>query len=336
MTRLHECMTRLRWRSRILGGILWLLAVGSAGAQDGIPAGLTLKDAFAPGIGAPVGEVRLLQGDVVAVHREEDGVGYRLSIGDPVFQGDSIFTGDSGKVNIELNDGSRITLATQTRMVIDQSVYNPDQGKTRASFVSVIFGKARFAVRKLSGLVSSDFKVRTKTAVVGVRGSDFVVEATERLTRVTAFEETRIEVVGLTAPCMRPEDREKPEDCRVVPTLVTDFQQAAVQIGDFPRIVAELDPDQIEIMKEAFVIEADAGRLAERAEEPEIRVSERDLTELMVGSPQVSEETGIPDIFGDAGEVAASSDATDVMADQAEEILDSELERLPGFPEPPR
>lgn len=337
----HAFTTRKRRGFRILAGILLWLWAGVAGAQGGIPGGLPIAERFSPGIGAAVGEVRLIQGTVAVVHAEDDGVGYPLSNGDSIFRGDTIYTGDDGKVNIELTDGSRITLATGTAMAIDRSIYNPERLKTRSSFVRVVFGKARFLVRKISGLVSSEFNVKTKTAIVGVRGSDFAVEATETRTRVTAFEDTQIDVIGLVVPCPRSEERKDLNDCQVTPTVVRDFEQALVALGDFPRLIGELAPEQIDAIKGEFSIDAASGLMTERVEEPEIRVAEGDLSDLDVGSPRVSEETAIPDVFafgdpsGSGGEEADAA-AADVAEDRAEEILDVELERLPGFPDAPR
>jgi hypothetical protein len=335
MAKRHEFGLRFRWRSRLLCGVLLLLWAGAAAAQGGIPESLVIAEEFSPGIGAPVGDVRLLQGMAVVIHAEDAGIGYPLSPGDPVFQGDTLLTGADGKVNVELNDGSRLTLATNTRMVISRSVYNPEQLKTRNSFIRVIFGKARFFVRKIEDLLTSDFKVKTETAIVGVRGSDFAVEVTQNLTTVTAFEDTQIDVIGLVVPCPRVEDRRRLEECEVTPVRLRDFEQAMVPQGSFPELVGVLEIEQIEGIKEEFFIEDTGGLMTDRPEEPEIRVAESDLADLSVGTPQVAEETAVPDAFLPGGDDEAGGETAEVVEDQAEEILEEELEQLPGFPGTP-
>lgn len=313
-----------------------LSGAGIAGAQSGVFEGLTLKDVFEPGIGAPVGEVRLLQGEVAAVHAQDAGVAFRLAAGDPVFKDDTILTGETGKVNIELADGSRITLTTNTRMTINESVYSPEQLKTRTSFISLLKGKARFFVRKLTGMTSSDFKVKTRTAVIGVRGSDFVVEIATGLTRVTAFEDTLVEVVGLVVPCPRLDDRKKLEECRMPPIVVSDYEQAVVELGGFPEIVGEKTEEEIQLIKDEFIIAADAGPEVEREEEPDIRVSAGDIDGSGIGVPQVGDDLDIPEPAGIGVADAAPSEFEEVIMDQAEDVLDDELQRLPGFPGTPR
>lgn len=346
----------------ILAGILWAGWIPAALAQGGIPEALRIAEEFEAGIGAPVGKARLVQGRVVATHAEDGGVGFALSAGDPVFQGDTIFTGDDGKVNIELNDGSRITLATRTRMAIDKSVFSPDRLKTRMSFVRVLVGKVRFLVEKFSGMVSSEFKVKTATAIIGVRGSDFVVEATDDRTRVTAFENTRIGVIGLVDLCP---GGSVSEDCGVTPTLIEDFEQALVRLGDFPRMMGELPVEQIELIRNDFNMETAPEPLTEGPVEPEIRVPESELENLTAGTAQVNEEMAVPDAVAaesgdDGGETAETeemeteevetsddlemddfemddveSDPLDVNLDQADAVREEELKQLPYFPGTP-
>jgi hypothetical protein len=299
-----------------------------AHAQSGIPEDLRIAEEFAAGIGAPVGTVRLLEGRVVATHAEDRDIGFVLSTGDRVFQGDTIFTGDDGKVNIELNDGSGITLATRTRMVIDKSVFNPDRLKTRMSFVRVLFGKARFLVKKLSGMVSSAFTVKTETAIIGVRGSDFVVEATEDQTRVTAFEDTRIEVVGLVDLCP---GGSVSEACGVTPTLVEDFEQALVRLGDFPQMMGELPMEQIELIRNDFSMESASDPLTEGPVAPEIRVPEAEMEDLAAGTPQVEEEMAVPDAVG--AESGDNDEETDADAEASEGMELSEDVEMDGIDE---
>jgi hypothetical protein len=75
--------------------------------------------------------------------------------------------------------------------------------------------------------------------------------------------------------------------------------------------------------------------MTDRPEERDIRVAESDLSDLEVGTPEVTEETAVPDAFLPGGDDGSSGETTDVVEDQAEEILDEELEQLPGFPGTP-
>ncbi|MBW2615051.1 MAG: FecR domain-containing protein, partial [Deltaproteobacteria bacterium] len=81
-------------------------------------------------------------------------------------------TGKRSRVSVRLNDRSVFALAPVSKLVIDKSVYDPAK-KKRSSLLSLWFGRARFVVAKIMGEKKADYKVKTPTAVCGVRGSDF-------------------------------------------------------------------------------------------------------------------------------------------------------------------
>jgi len=81
---------------------------------------------------------------------------------------------EQSKAQAKLNDGSFITLGPYSKIVFDKSVYDPSK-PARNSLLSLLFGKARFIVTKLASFRDSQFKVKTPTAVAGVRGSDFAI-----------------------------------------------------------------------------------------------------------------------------------------------------------------
>ena len=159
-----------------------------------LPKGLVIKDEFSPGLGTPVGKVLLVQGEAVIMH-EEKGFGYRMRKGLPLFKGDTIVTLPKARVRMGLNDGSVITMASKTKMVINRSVF--DRVKKRfASFLRMSVGKARFWVKKTVEGRHPEYRVKTPTAVVGVRGSDFISGVTDFITTITALEDTRLDAAG--------------------------------------------------------------------------------------------------------------------------------------------
>jgi hypothetical protein len=200
-----------------------------------LPDNAEIEEVFQPGIGKPVGKVQTIQGEAFILH-EDASVYYRAQKDIPLFEGDTIVTPEKGRIRFELNDGSVVTLSSRTRLVISRSVYNPDE-KNRSSFLGMAVGKARFWVTKLAEFRLSEFKVKTRTAVVGVRGSDFIIRADAERTEVTALEKTDLEIVSLIGP-------------DTVPTLITDFEHAVVEQNALPLILEELE--DIEAIKREF------------------------------------------------------------------------------------
>ncbi len=138
-----------------------------------IPAGVIIAKDFEPGRGKAIGTVKAIKGQVLTIHRDEK-TAYILKKGNELFTYDTLITEKDSKAQAEFNDGSIITLASYTKIVLDKSVYDPAKS-TRDSLAKLLFGKARFIVTKLVNFRNSQFKVNTPTAVLGVRGSDFAV-----------------------------------------------------------------------------------------------------------------------------------------------------------------
>ena len=85
-------------------------------------------------------------------------------------------TGPKGAAAITLRDGTVLTMGQQSQM--DMSAFAFDSTTQQGSAaINLLQGSLR-VVTGLLGKVSPDrFKVTTPTSVVGVRGTDFIVEA---------------------------------------------------------------------------------------------------------------------------------------------------------------
>jgi hypothetical protein len=186
--------------------LIFLFGGDALGADDQssdlLPAGLVMEEVFKPGPGSPVGKIEMVEGQVIIIHA---GVlsGYLAEKDLPLFTGDTIVALESGRISFKLNDGSTLALASETKLVMNRNVFDQAK-KSRVSFLSMSLGKARFLVNKIAGLKRSEFKVRTPTAVCGVRGSDFITSVTEDSTEITALSKTVVEVRRLAFPEKRP------------------------------------------------------------------------------------------------------------------------------------
>lgn len=205
---------------------LWAAA---ASAADLIPEGMVISEIYRRGVGRPVGSVALSQGEVVIIH-QGDAVGYRAVKGRDLFQKDTVVCRDKGRALLQMADGSRLTLASRTSLKLNSSVYS-EKKKDRSSFFAMARGKARFWITKLVNFTRTEVRVKTPTAVVGVRGSDFVVAATETTTEVTTLGDTELEVSNQFQP-------EQP------PTILEDFQQTVVEGQAPPTPPVDIDPEQ--------------------------------------------------------------------------------------------
>ena len=116
-----------------------------APAATVLPQGLVMEDTYSPGRGRPVGIVQQVLGDVVIMHGDVLK-GYRAERGMRLYKGDSVMTLAYGKVRFKLNDGSILSLASETKLKLTQSVYEKKKER-RSSFLQMALGKARLCSR---------------------------------------------------------------------------------------------------------------------------------------------------------------------------------------------
>jgi hypothetical protein len=313
--------------------ILVLLFGGNVfGADESLlPAGLTMEDVFKPGVGTPVGKIELAHGEVVIIHADELR-GYQARKDLPLFTGDTIVTLETGRAKFKLNDESIMTLAPETKLVINRSVYDPAK-KSRSSYLGMSTGKARFWVKKLTDFQRSVFKVKTPTAVCGVRGSDFVAIVTADRTELTALEKTFLEVLSLASP-------------EGEPLTITDFERAIVETTRIWK--EEITPEEIEQLKQLFTVivemleaEEEKKPPEEPPEEPPRRDSEEELVDPDREELEEPKEPPAEDIFEQEEPSREEEDIQEREEEMREDVLEETVRQelqapeLPSFPATP-
>jgi hypothetical protein len=230
-----------------LCAILLLLVSGNAFGSDDpsdlLPAGLVMEDVFKPGPGGPVGKVEAVEGEVVIIHAGEL-IGYKAKKDLPLFTGDTIVTLETGRIRFKLNDESILRLSSETKLVINRSVFDPAK-ESRSSYFGMSSGKARFWVSKFTDFKRSMFNVKTPTAVCGVRGSDFINFVTASSTEITSLEKTVLEVRNLAFPEKKPLIIKDDIYCSKC-----GFERAIVKEGTLRKI--RVSPNKVEEMKKLF------------------------------------------------------------------------------------
>ncbi|MBN2282428.1 MAG: FecR domain-containing protein [Deltaproteobacteria bacterium] len=317
-----------------------MAAAGSGPSDTLVPSGLVIQDTFVPGLGAPVGSVHMVEGEALLIHADSK-IGYRAAKDLPLFKGDLLITGEGGKLQFALNDGSQILLSSETHLVITQSMYDRAEN-TRSSFMDMSVGRVRFLVTKFIGPGSFDFKVKTETAIIGVRGSDFIVGATPQLTETTALKDTSIAVASLAYPDEKP-------------VLLFDYERTIIKIGERPSAAMKVMPEEIERMLEEF-------RIAPPSAPAETRAAAVEETAKKPAAPPVGgillpPASLVPPELPAEGTGAVSPSFTDVvkdelikrdvtsidnqqdtiledkMTDMVEENIKQELPPVPGVPD---
>ncbi|MFP4308252.1 MAG: FecR domain-containing protein [Desulfococcaceae bacterium] len=115
------------------------------------------------------GEFTVVIGEV-DLTRDDDAARI-VSVGDGVAAGDIVRTKSGARAEIELSDGARLRIGPGSRLEIARHLIGDENPKT---MLQLFRGKVRNIVERARELVPGTFEVRTETAVIGVRGTDFV------------------------------------------------------------------------------------------------------------------------------------------------------------------
>lgn len=193
---------------------------------------------------------------------------------DPVYIGDVVRTG-SGRCKILFEDNSIMTLGTQTELKISEFLFD-SQKQERSSMFDLITGKVKTLVGKLFSS-ATDFKVRTPSAVAGVRGTFFRIDASDK-TDVTVFD-GEVEVSDKSGNALR----------------LTPGTRLSVSGSGFLGGIQQLSPQQLSRLQHELDVrlEDSLNNQADR------QIRRRDLTRRAVESleplPTGKDEGGAPD-----------------------------------------
>jgi len=121
----------------------------------------------------PIGQVKTAAGEVTVLRA---GATSKLGIGDHVYQSDVVATGHDGTVGITFADNSMMSLGPDSRLSLDQFSFDTT---THAGVFDSSLKAGTLAVK--SGQIVKQtpeaMHVKTPGALLGVRGTEFVVRA---------------------------------------------------------------------------------------------------------------------------------------------------------------
>jgi len=122
-----------------------------------------------------VGQIKVAKG---TVHVERDGKRLPAMVGMPIRQSDTLITGVDGAAGVTFSDNSLLSTGPNSVLVVDLYMFDSTThaGKFDASLkkgtLAVVSGKI---VKQTPGAM----RVRTPAAIMGVRGTDFLVQVDE-------------------------------------------------------------------------------------------------------------------------------------------------------------
>ena len=149
-----------------------------------------LSFAVAPLVSAQesAGEVARLRGTAQATSAEQTRP---LTTGATVLVGDTIETEDRTRVEIRFLDGTLLKLGDNSRITVNQYVYDPDRSLGRL-FLDLVTGVFRVISGADTVFQQDAFLVQTPVASIGIRGTDFWGRQSAAQLQVALLDESAI------------------------------------------------------------------------------------------------------------------------------------------------
>ena len=147
---------------------------------------MEIKDYFIPTTQKKSGVIHALAGHVVVIHRATKDA-YFGSPGDTLYENDSLNTLAKSRCRIRFFDEDVVTMAADTQFAIESFHDQRKTGKKRSLF-SMLKGKAMSYAMRLFSYKETKFRLKTPTAVLGVRGTKFVASVDKHIEEYGSYD----------------------------------------------------------------------------------------------------------------------------------------------------
>ena len=123
-----------------------------------------------------IGDVTLSKGNSI-IDRKDGERGVKVEKDLDIFSYDTVKTG-KGQVAIEFLDDTRVDITQHSKLIIDDFVYDPN-AKTGKLSLKATLGTVRYASGQIAKNSAQNISIKTPTATVSVRGTDFAMTVDE-------------------------------------------------------------------------------------------------------------------------------------------------------------
>jgi hypothetical protein len=123
-----------------------------------------------------IGDVTLSKGNSV-IDRKDGERDVKVEKDLDIFSYDTVKTG-KGQVAIEFLDETRVDITQHSKLIIDDFVYDP-KAKTGKLSLKATLGTVRYASGQIAKNSAQNISIKTPTATVSVRGTDFAMTIDE-------------------------------------------------------------------------------------------------------------------------------------------------------------
>ncbi len=132
---------------------------------------LVIVSGAASATGPEIGHIKTVSGDASIVR---DGDRIPAMLGEPVYESDSIETGDDGSIGITFTDNTMFSAGPNTTLMLTEFAYESSsfEGNMLADLLEGTLSVTSGDIAKSS---PEAMRLRTPSAILGVRGTRFLV-----------------------------------------------------------------------------------------------------------------------------------------------------------------
>lgn len=110
------------------------------------------------------------RGEVMAITADAERP---LTQGDAVYVKDQVITGDKSFAILQFIDGAKVTVRPNSKIFIEEYVFNGGDDDTAT--LNLVEGGLRIITGAMAKTQPESYKVKTPTALMGVRGTEFAI-----------------------------------------------------------------------------------------------------------------------------------------------------------------
>ena len=118
-----------------------------------------------------VGSVKSITGEASI---QRNGAIIPAKVGSHLFKSDTLRTSAGGSMGVILQDGTRISLGSNTELSVNDFLYQPEKGQF-SLILKLVRGVLAYVSGKIASFSPASVKVETPVGTVGLRGTKFAI-----------------------------------------------------------------------------------------------------------------------------------------------------------------
>lgn len=126
---------------------------------------------------AAIGTMNEVQGTAIEIKRNKSVIAGKTNSG--VESMDLVSVGSKSEVGITFNDNTKVKITENSRLVIDDFVFDPKKSDAGKLGMKVALGTVRYASGQVAKNNPQSVNIKTPTASIAVRGTDFAMTVDE-------------------------------------------------------------------------------------------------------------------------------------------------------------